>query len=203
VPSAEDSKPRGKQEVVEALLRAAAELFAERGPAAVSLRDVAKAADVNVGLIHRHIGSKEDLVAAVLRRRPGFDDLERLDDPRMTPATLLREVLFGPATMAGIMPVHARMLLDGYDLRDYQDTFPVLDWLLARLGEELPEEEARLRTALMVSLVAGWKMFGEAYLAILGLEDVDVADLARLASDALDALVEAPPATRARRVRRA
>ena len=42
VPSADETtKPRGKQEVVEALLHAAARLFAERGPAAVSLRDVA------------------------------------------------------------------------------------------------------------------------------------------------------------------
>ena len=43
-----------------------ADLFAERGPAATSIRDVAKRAAVNHGLIHRHFGSKERLVGAVL-----------------------------------------------------------------------------------------------------------------------------------------
>lgn len=50
----------------DALLAAALELFAERGPAAVSLREVAARAGTNLGLIHRHIGSKRDLVAEVL-----------------------------------------------------------------------------------------------------------------------------------------
>ena len=39
------------------------------------------------------------------------------------------------------------MSLDGYDIRDYQKEFPVLDWLVERLGRELPDDEARVRTA--------------------------------------------------------
>src|SRR5207248_8155711 len=66
------SRPYGRDEVVAAVIEAATALFAERGPAAVSLREVAQAADVNLGLIHRHIGSKADLLAAVLRARPGM-----------------------------------------------------------------------------------------------------------------------------------
>src|SRR5207248_9502831 len=66
------SNPYGREEVVVAVVEAATALFAERGPAAVSLREIAQAADVNLGLIHRHIGSKADLLAAVLRARPGM-----------------------------------------------------------------------------------------------------------------------------------
>lgn len=57
--------PRGEHEVKEAVLEAASVLFAEKGPAATSLREIARAAAVNHGLIHRHFGSKQRLVGAV------------------------------------------------------------------------------------------------------------------------------------------
>jgi hypothetical protein len=44
----------------------AADLFAERGPAATSIRDIAARSRVNHGLIHRHFGGKDALVGAVL-----------------------------------------------------------------------------------------------------------------------------------------
>lgn len=63
--SADEPRPRGEQEVREAVLSAATALFAEKGPAATSLREIAGAAGVNHGLIHRHFGSKRRLVRAV------------------------------------------------------------------------------------------------------------------------------------------
>jgi TetR/AcrR family transcriptional regulator, repressor for neighboring sulfatase len=60
-----DSRPHGEQEVKEAILAAAARLFAEKGPAATSLREIAVDAAVNHGLIHRHFGTKRQLVRAV------------------------------------------------------------------------------------------------------------------------------------------
>ena len=59
------TRPHGEQEVRRAILEAAARLFAERGPAATSLREIAGHAGVNHGLIHRHFGSKRALVGAV------------------------------------------------------------------------------------------------------------------------------------------
>src|SRR4051794_15842321 len=61
-----DVPPVGRAEVVAAVLEAAADLFAERGPAATSIRDIAARSRVNHGLIHRHFGSKHSVVAAVL-----------------------------------------------------------------------------------------------------------------------------------------
>ncbi|MDT5138250.1 MAG: TetR/AcrR family transcriptional regulator, repressor for neighboring sulfatase, partial [Mycobacterium sp.] len=49
-----------------AVLAAAADLFAERGPAATSIRDIAARSKVNHGLVFRHFGTKEQLVGAVL-----------------------------------------------------------------------------------------------------------------------------------------
>src|SRR5512143_3225775 len=59
---------RGRASVMEALLDAATELLAARGPAAVSVREIASRAGVNQGLLHRHSGSKEALLRSVLER---------------------------------------------------------------------------------------------------------------------------------------
>lgn len=61
----DDTHPHGEREVKEAILAAAARLFAEKGPTATSLREIASAAQVNHGLIHRHFGTKRQLVRAV------------------------------------------------------------------------------------------------------------------------------------------
>ena len=201
---ADNDKPRGRDEVVDALLHAAAALFAAKGPAQVSLRDVARAANVNVGLIHRHIGSKEDLVAAVLRDRPGFGDLERLATTS-TPLDLVLDVLAGRARLGGITEVHTRMILDGYAIRDFQTTFPVIDWLVEHLGERLPEDEARLRAMVVTALVAGWRLLGEEYLAVAGLGDLDPSEVARKLGPAVAGFLDAPaapdPAKQRRRAR--
>ncbi|WP_131725063.1 helix-turn-helix domain-containing protein, partial [Mycobacteroides abscessus] len=39
----------------------------EKGPAATSIREVATRAGVNHGLVHRHFGSKRQLLAATLQ----------------------------------------------------------------------------------------------------------------------------------------
>jgi TetR/AcrR family transcriptional regulator len=51
-----------------AVLEAAERLFAERGFANTSLRDISSASGVSHPLIHHHFGSKEDLCLAVKRR---------------------------------------------------------------------------------------------------------------------------------------
>jgi AcrR family transcriptional regulator len=62
------TKPQGKDAVQAALIQAAASLFAQRGLASVSLREIAQEANVNHGLIHRHFGSKKGLIMATINR---------------------------------------------------------------------------------------------------------------------------------------
>jgi TetR/AcrR family transcriptional regulator len=50
------------------VIDAAEQLFAERGFAATSMRDISAASGVSHPLIHHHFGSKEELHAAVKRR---------------------------------------------------------------------------------------------------------------------------------------
>jgi TetR/AcrR family transcriptional regulator, repressor for neighboring sulfatase len=77
-------KRRGsRQQTTAAILDAAEKLFAERGFTAVSVRDIAAAAGVSHALVHRYLGSKEQVYKAMLRRRetvirdaaPADDDL--------------------------------------------------------------------------------------------------------------------------------
>ncbi|MGI9600678.1 MAG: helix-turn-helix domain-containing protein [Acidimicrobiales bacterium] len=49
-----------------ALIETATRLFSERGPGAVSAREIAREAGVNYALIHRHFGTKDGLLQAVL-----------------------------------------------------------------------------------------------------------------------------------------
>ena len=60
------------------ILDAAEQLFAKKGFAGTSLRAVIKAADVNTASVHYHFGSKEGLIEAVLERRAGPVNAERL-----------------------------------------------------------------------------------------------------------------------------
>lgn len=65
--TAKKDKPTGREAVRAAVIEAASELFAARGVEAVSVRDIAAKANVNYGLIHRHFGTKENLLQDVLK----------------------------------------------------------------------------------------------------------------------------------------
>src|SRR3546814_9417632 len=64
--TASNRKPQGRDEIVEAVLQAAEKLFSERPFKEVTTREIADAANVNLGLNHRHLGSKEELLERVI-----------------------------------------------------------------------------------------------------------------------------------------
>ncbi|MFG1929183.1 TetR/AcrR family transcriptional regulator [Mycobacterium sp. NPDC048908] len=157
--------PLGRAEVVAAVLESAADLFAERGPAATSVRDIAARSRVNHGLIHRHFGSKDRLVAAVL------DHLgEHL-------AGLVSAAADGGAIAAAVnrqLRVIARTSLDGYSIGELQKRFPTMEILLSSVRARHSDElDARLAAAHTVALQLGWVLFGDFLRASTGLEGVD------------------------------
>lgn len=100
--SSEARQPAGRTEVEEALLEAAADLMAERGPDAISGRDIAKRAGVNYGLLHHYFGPKAvvlnaaldrlraDFIAESVARRRESDDGGRLSPILDVPKRLVR-----------------------------------------------------------------------------------------------------------------
>jgi len=54
------------------ILTAAKDLLLEKGPTSLSVRSIAQFAGVNHGLIHHYFGSKEGMLAEMIKRETGF-----------------------------------------------------------------------------------------------------------------------------------
>jgi AcrR family transcriptional regulator len=175
--------PVGKDEVVAAVLRSAADLFAEQGLAATSIRDIAARAKVNHGLIHRHFGSKDGLVAAVL------------DHLGQHLAGLLAENAEGSKVADAIdrqLRVLAYASLDGYPIGELQSRFPTMGVLLDAVRDRHSSElSARLAAAHTIALQLGWCLFGDFLRASTGLEDMDDRTFVRSVGDTVASILGA------------
>jgi len=125
----------------ENILDTAERLFAERGVAATSVRDITGAAGANLGAINYHFGTKQDLVAAVFSRRI-FPVVERQ-------MALLDEV----ERKAGGEPPVLESLIEAMIRPSIEKSFAAgrRDTAFMRLvgrcyGEPNPEVERRIRT---------------------------------------------------------
>ena len=152
------SAARGSAAVQASLIETAADLFAERGPRAVSVREVADAAGVNHGLVHHYFGSKAGLVTAVLDHlaREATEEINRHEPLAVFYAE-------GGAT-ARHGRIVAHLLLEGSDPAELKSGFPGFEALIGRCRDEgMTPKDARRRAAQVVALVLGWQLF-EPYL---------------------------------------
>jgi AcrR family transcriptional regulator len=159
---------------VAALIDATIALLAERGPAAISVRDIAARGGVNHGLVHRHFGSKEALVRAALDRLASelFETAgaARLDIPG------LQALFTATARHESYWRALARTVLDGEPPREFQSRFPTIGRVvetlreLQRCGVLTTEIDAPMLTAGLGALVLGWLVFEPFLLAATGLD---------------------------------
>ncbi|MFW6052202.1 MAG: helix-turn-helix domain-containing protein, partial [Myxococcota bacterium] len=177
------ARPAGRDEVTEALLQAAADLFAERGPAAVSTREIARRAHVNHGLVHRHFGTKDALVRAVIDRLL-LDARERFagdGGEALAPIELLTAV----ASDDRYWKVLARALLDGHAGELLRGRFPLARSAVERLrrtqraGEIDADLDPRELVASGLALLLGWLLFEPFLAAAVGLDRLSPATLRR------------------------
>ncbi|WP_163712114.1 TetR/AcrR family transcriptional regulator [Mycobacterium timonense] len=161
--------PTGRAEVAAAILEAATDLFAERGPAATSIRDIAARSNVNHGLVFRHFGTKEHLVGAVLDHLGA--DLSALLETD-TPAEVVQRSLDRQ------MRVMARTVLDGYPAGQLQKRFPNIATLLDGVWPLYHDEvDARLAVANALALQFGWRLFAPVLRSATGIEELTDAEL--------------------------
>jgi TetR/AcrR family transcriptional regulator, repressor for neighboring sulfatase len=154
-PPKDASAPRGPEDVLAAVLASATSLFAERGIAAVPVREVATAAGVNPGLVHRYIGGKDDLVRAVIHR--ASDDLSRALENTTDPA-----YAEGPTDQVGTYErILAHLILEGYDIDSLHLEFPLMHFVIERViaSGTGDEREARLVAVCLLALDIGWRLF--------------------------------------------
>ncbi len=160
-----DGRPTGREAVRQAVLEAAVRLFADLGPSSVSLRDIAAAANVNLGLLHRHFGSKSDLVSAALRQ-VAAETGPALAETIAGPELAQRAASFAVSPPQAYVRMLAWSLIDGADPRVLQEGFPVASALVQRFrAEGLDDAQARVTAAAAMALALGWALF-EPHLAV-------------------------------------
>ncbi|WP_436771589.1 TetR/AcrR family transcriptional regulator [Yinghuangia sp. YIM S09857] len=147
------SRPRANdaQAAAAKILDAATELFHERSPASVSLREIARKAGVNYGLIHHYYGTKEAILAEVFRRSSGrgaevVAGADDLDDA-------LGQLGRNPRAYARML---AWAILDSDTSQVFTDETPAV----TRVRELVEEEWARQRAAAEAAEVPGTRAPG-------------------------------------------
>jgi len=166
--------PRGQRETVAALIDATIALLAERGPAAISVRDIAARGGVNHGLVHRHFGSKQALVRAALDRL-ATELFETAGAARLD-VSGLNALFTATARHESYWRALARTVLDGEPPREFQSRFPTIGRVVETLrdmqqsGALTTELDAPMLTAGIGALVLGWLVFEPFLLAATGLD---------------------------------
>ena len=162
-------RPTGRDEVRSAVMREARRLLSERGPN-VPLRDIADAAQVNLGLIHRHIGRKEALLTAVMQDavRYGAARLENLDDA----GEAVRGMLLGASSHPEISRLLAWLALDR------ESAFPPMVDPAQRPAAALrrmtsPPPAGDVELLLVFTAVYGWPVLRGALLDALDIPEAD------------------------------
>jgi AcrR family transcriptional regulator len=180
---------------VASLVAAATELFAERGPDGVSLREIAAHAGLNYGLIHQYVGSKDELLRLVIAHSTTTTAARFAQAGGVGEAL---ELLQGP--VGADRPAYPRLLawaiLQGRDPRELAGPSPALPQLIAMLPakgadddgrtphddahDDLPDadlaDDPRLRAAAIAALTLGWSLFGTFVSHAAGLDDVAPAE---------------------------
>lgn len=177
----------------EALLKAAAALFAERGAGAVSTREIATRANVNNGLIHRHFRTKEALLREVLEGLSAeISSVEQEGDEIVVLARIFQEL----RESENYWRLLARTMLDKQPIDHVQRTFPTMGRTIRLLtelqaqGKAFPHADPRTVGAMLAAVAFGWLRFEPWLLAAAGFseEEKDGAgrDVIRLVRDILD-----------------
>jgi AcrR family transcriptional regulator len=157
-------KPAGRDAVMDALIDATGQLILERG-VTMSVRDIARRAGVNHGLVHTYFGSKEALLSAAFGRLMDRAAAE-LDEDGFPPADLA-------ARRGGeVARALARTMLDVPG--DPYPRHPILPTWRAALARSRPaatDTELDESVIVATTLGLGWALFAEHLCRILDVDE--------------------------------
>ncbi|MEU0572788.1 TetR family transcriptional regulator [Nonomuraea sp. NPDC005983] len=164
------------------ILDAARELFAERGFERTTIRAVAQAAGVDPALVMQYFGSKQELFSAAVRVAPA-------PVAGLGPEELVEQVLASLGMKLGELPQASlammRSMLTHPDAA--ASARATLSGQIAQIGASMSGEDARLRAALMTTIMLGVTV-GHQLLELDELRDVPPEEIARLLRPCLRAL---------------
>ena len=139
-----------------AILTAAERLYADRGFADVTLRDIVAAADVNLAAVNYHFGSKDELIAELFVTRSLATNRERLNLLKMAEAegggragidAILR-ALVGPTLYGCLGPDRERSTAARFMIRASIETVPPIRRIKNREIDHLRKFAAAMRRSL-------------------------------------------------------
>lgn len=203
-------RPWGRDAVMAAVLDAATALFAARGPASVSVRDIAAAAGVNHALVHRHFGAKHAVLQAVLERAAREMAAIAADIPDSR--TGMGQLFAASVEHETYWRALARAILDGENPRSLQRDFPTIQRLIERLRTEQqsrqhaepsslpPPIDVRVIVGTLSALMLGWLVFEPYLLTAIGLDQHNRDEIRDQVVHVLEAMIDLAhqgPATQA------
>src|SRR6202165_1173319 len=139
-----------------AILTSAERLYADRGFADVTLRDIVAAADVNLAAVNYHFGSKDELIAELFVTRSIATNRERLNElkkaeeaggGRADIASILR-ALVGPPLRGCLGPDSERSTAARFMIRASIESVPPIRRIKNREIDHLRKFAAAMRRSL-------------------------------------------------------
>lgn len=209
-PKDANRKPRKGELTAERILDAAEELFAERGFAGTSLRDIATAVGIRIPSLYNHFESKEAIYGAVLERdlRPVLRALSDYAVPGRDRGETPRKLV---DTVMRVMVAHPRLpsLIQHETLTGGEHLTPALrNWLVSLFarGDELVEvgpggsqwdrDELSLLVLAMYHIIVGYFTIAPLYKLLDGrdlLSDEMLEKQTRVFADLVELVFGASP----------
>jgi AcrR family transcriptional regulator len=176
-----DKRRGSREQTTAAILDAAEKLFAERGFTAVSVRDIAAAAGVSHALVHRYLGSKEQVYRAILGRRETVirDAAPTEDDLIEATKLMLREAVLNQRDYVRLLTHSA---LHGLSYERTIGRFAATERLVELARKVAAAEgdardpdapDPRFVIASLVAMLLGWSAGREWVLRAAGLEPME------------------------------
>ena len=153
----------GRAQVEERALAAAQRLYAERGLHDTTVRDIASEAGVSHALVHRYLGSKEDIFVAVIKRNatPVLDRARSASTAREAALGMFRELR---TTSPDYLKLLAHAIMEHVPFEATRHDFPALRQLVEITEDQARSDpdrarklpEPRVLVAAFVALAVGW-----------------------------------------------
>ncbi|CAM3093947.1 TetR/AcrR family transcriptional regulator [Prescottella defluvii] len=177
-------KAWGRDEVRRTVRMAARKLLAEKG-LSFSMRELAADAGVNLGLIHKHVGNKDDVVRAVLARshEKSAAIVESVDS---LPEAVRALFMVGVADPEYVRIVAWLNLHGRSDLIPNED----MDALEAVTRRSPVSVDDRVRKMAVLAAISGWSLFGSGILQASEIPDDEREQYEARIADLLAAIVK-------------
>lgn len=170
---------RTREETTEAILDAAEDLFSRGDPCAVTVRQIAEKAGVTHPLVHQYVGSKSDIVDAVVKRGAPrrHEIIEEIGDYRRVMTALFADVVMRRVHTRAVV----RSAMDGIEYAPLSDRLKSGEMLLELVEEAVTQTpvrprppakvDPRIALAACTALAYGWVATQDWLIQMFDLQD--------------------------------